>query len=264
MKLAMIAVAGLAGVASAQSADVFAGPSTGARADAYRVYNGGSLGGLDATLWDNGGLQTSPGFSELQGTDNILGYGAQLAGGGTTNNKVGDDFVVSGGGWNVTQLCFFGYQTGASATAASTFTNVNWEIFSGPVGDTTNSVASGSGLDASNFSGLHRVSAGSTLTNRQIFVNEVNVSVNLPDGNYWVAWQFEGSLASGPWAPPVTPRGAGSNGVQSINGGAYAPVTQANLEPDDFPFMIKGNVVPAPASLALVGLGGLIAGRRRR
>ena len=260
MKIAMIAVAGLAGVASAQSADVFAGPSTGARADSYRVYNGGSLGGVDATLWDNGPLETSPGFSELQTGDTILGYGHQLA--GATNNKVGDDFVVSGGGWNVTQLCFFAYQTGGSSTASS-MTNVNWEIYSGPVGDTTNSVASGSGLDGSTWTGLWRVSSGSTTMNRPIYQNEVNVNVSLPDGNYWVAWQTEGSLASGPWAPPVTPRPAGANGVQSINGGAYAAVQNGGMN-DDLPFLVKGTVIPAPASLALVGLGGLLAGRRRR
>ena len=40
-------------------------------------------------------------------------------------------------------------------------------------------------------------------------------SVNLPAGQYWVQWGMTGSLASGPWCPPVTISG------QAVTGELY-------------------------------------------
>lgn len=260
MKLALIVVAGLASVAAAQSADRFTGVHTGVRPVQSTGSNGGAYIGTDAVLWDNGGFQTRPGFSELQVGDTTFGYGNQAP---PIANSMGDDFTVSGGGWNVTSLSFFNYQTGAG-TAASTFTNVNWSIYSGAVGNTTSLVASGSGLDSSVFTGIYRVNTGLSDTNRPVFQNTVNVNVNLADGAYWVAWNVAGTLASGPWAPPVTPVAASPNAMQQIGpAGAWA-TTLNGAHADEMPFIINGNVVPAPASLALMGLGGLVAGRRRR
>lgn len=261
MKIALFAVAGLASVAAAQSADVFRGPFNTANG-ARPAYTGGSLVGTDATLWDNGGFETQPGLSILNtaGGESVFGFGSQT----TANNSVGDDFTVSGGGWNVTQLTFFGYQTGMT-TSASTFTSYNWTIYAGAIGNTANPVANGSGLDSSVWTGVYRVTdTAPTGTTRPIYANSINVSVNLADGQYWVAWNAAGSLASGPWANPVAPTPAVTNGVQSIAGGAYAAVLNGTVLGAEFPFIIRGEVVPAPASLALVGLGGLVAGRRRR
>lgn len=273
MKLAMIAVAGLAGVASAQTADTFSNnPARPYNAAEYRPYTGNGIGGLDAVLWDNGPLATGAtsrsGVAAPAGTQwSEVFPGGTSAGSNHNGNpfRVGDDFTVSGGGWNITQLCFYGYQTGSSTT--STFTNVNWTIYAGPVGDTTNQVASGSGLDATSFTGIYRIfdsNPGTSIpgTTRPIMLNEVNVNVSLPDGNYWVAWDSAGTSASGPWAPSVTPPPGGANAQQLTTTGWTAALD--GTTPLDFPFVVKGNVVPAPASLALVGLGGLIAGRRRR
>lgn len=260
MKFALIAVAGLATVASAQTADRFTGTHTGVKPTNTGGYTGGAMMGTDATLWDNGPLQTRPGFSELQVGDTIFGYGNQAP---PIGNSMGDDFTVSGGGWNVTSISFFNYQTN-SGTAASTFTNVNWTIYSGAIGNTSTVVASGSGLDSSTFTGIYRVNTGLSDTARPIFQNTVNVNVNLADGAYWLAWNVAGTLASGPWAPPVTPAPGGANGMQQIGPAGVWTTTVNGAHADELPFLINGTVVPAPASLALMGLGGLVAGRRRR
>lgn len=278
MKIAMIAVAGLAGVASAQTADTFrANPATPYNAAEYRPFTGSGIGGLDAVLWDNGGLGTGAtsrsGVAAPAGTQwsevpaGFSSAGALHSNASTLFARVGDDFTVSGGGWNVTQLCFYAYQTGSSTT--SSMTNVNWDIYRGPVGDTTDLVASGSGLDATSFTGIYRIfdsNPGTSIpgTTRPVMLNEVNVNVSLPDGNYWVAWDTQGSLGSGPWAPSVTPQPSSANAVQRISG-TWNPLTDGGAQqPLDLPFQVKGTVIPAPASLALVGLGGLLAGRRRR
>lgn len=260
MKLALIAIAGLASVASAQSADLFNGPRNSAKPTGYSGH-GLSGGGDVICLWDNGGFETQPGLSVLQGTDSIFGYGNQAP---PISNSMGDDFTVSGGGWNVSTIDFFGYQTGMT-TSTSTFTAVNWTIYAGAIGNTGTPVANGSGLASSVFTGVYRVTA-TTLTNTQrpIWRNSVNVGVTLPDGQYWVAWNTAGTLASGPWAVPVTPFPTGANAQQQIGAAGAWALTSNGGHADDMAFCVNGEVVPAPATFALMGLGGLIAGRRRR
>lgn len=260
MKIALVLVAGLASVASAQSADLFSGTATGVATPGFSAPRLGTIG-VDVTcLWDNGPLETSPGHSQLPVGDTILGYGHQTP----LSNSVGDDFTVSGGGWNISDISFFAYQTGGS-TAASSFTGVTLTIYSGAIGNTSTPVYTTSGLASSTWSGLYRNSDGiSTL--RPIYENNVaTAGLSLADGAYWVAWNTAGSLTSGPWAPPVTPHTAGgANGMQQIGAtGVWTPVVNGG-HGDDFPFCINGEVVPAPASMALLGLGGLFAGRRRR
>ena len=64
------------------------------------------------------------------------------------------------------------------------------------------------------------------------------------EGTYWVAWQTDGTLSSGPWAPPVTILGQTTtgNGQQSITGGPYAPVSDVGGQ--GFPFIIEGQSGP--------------------
>ena len=60
-------------------------------------------------------------------------------------------------------------------------------------------------MTTSVFSGIYRVTdtAPADVT-RPIMRVTVATPVTLPPGTYWVDYQFAGSLASGPWAPPVT------------------------------------------------------------
>ncbi|MFG0283902.1 MAG: PEP-CTERM sorting domain-containing protein [Phycisphaerales bacterium JB039] len=251
--LGVAALAGLATSASAQVADLGFGGSS-----PVTVVSKG-MSTSDNVLWDNGPLETEPGFSVLGPDDNILGYGHQLP----STNFVGDDFSVGAGGWQIDSFTFFAYQTGGDPTASS-FTDVSMTVYAGPVGDTSSPVASYSGLASSTFTGIFRSSDTSPRgTNRPIYANEVlTPGLSLSAGDYWVAWASAGSLTSGPWAPPVTPFVSDGNAVQSIGGGDFVPVTQASGHPDELPFVIQG--VPTPGALALFGLGGLAAIRRRR
>lgn len=257
--LASVAVVALlSGAAAGQSSDIFSGGSSASAGGRYQgpVYTGGS----DALLWDNGPVTDvvgPPALSVITAPGSLFGAGAQ---GGATNNSVADNFTVGGPGWNVNQLTFFMYQTGAASTF--TFTGVNYQIVSNnadPI-SWTSAVPGNGGLVG------YRVT-GTTLTNtdRAIFALTVPVALSLTPGNYFLRWQATGSLASGPWQPPVVPTVAGGNSTQSLAGGVYNPLLDAGSAVNvELPFRIDGEIVPAPGTFALLGLGGLLAARRRR
>ena len=123
-------------------------------------------------------------------------------------------------------ITLYGYQTGSTTT--STFTDVRVQIWNGApnaggvlvYGDTTtNRFASTS------FTNDYRVT-DTTLTNNQrpIMAMVATINTTLPAGTYWVDFQLGGTLASGPFVPPVSILGqtakAGSNGLQ-WNGTAW-------------------------------------------
>ena len=253
---ALLAVAGTN--ASAQIVDVvgLTPPSGGSGAVNSHMWTGGAP---DSVLWDNGPVFDLPGpppLSQLISPNSTFGFGAQTA--GTTSNAVADNFTVSGGGWNLTQLTFFMYQTGATSF---TFTGLNYQITNAhgdPIAWTAGTINNG-GLVA------YRVqNTTPTNTQRPIFAIQVPVNLFLGDGNYVLRWQAAGTLTSGPWQPPVVPT-TGGNGTQSLNGAAFNPAIDVGGNIGvDFPFLVEGTVVPAPGSLAILGLGGLLAARRRR
>ena len=187
-------------------------------------------GGGFPLLFDSGPLVTSAGTglngedeSVLQTTSlgmNILGAGAQSS--GATDNRVADDFEAIHGGWQLEEIVVYAYQTGE---VASTITGVTLQIWDGFPGDVGSSVVFGDNttnvLTSTAFSGILRVTEESTGTadNRQITANVITIGTFLPEGTYWVDYQFTGSGASGPWAPPITIIGQTTtgNGIQQIN-----------------------------------------------
>ncbi len=207
-----------------------------------------------AQLWNNGPAVDGSGLSVIDAGGTLLGAGHQAA----LGNTVADDFSA-GAAWNVTGLSFFAYQTGASS--AFTFTGASWQITSAH-GDAIS--LAGSAVADGGLVG-YRVSS-TTLTDRSRAIFRVDITglnVNLPAGSYVVRWGLTGTLASGPWAPYIPGSRGFGNSQQSLAGGAYAGLLDNGLGVE-LPFIINGTVVPAPASLALVGLGGLVARRRRR
>lgn len=225
-----VAFVATATYAQAQSADL-APASTGGTASVLLskpvpLSADASLAG--ALLFDNGPLVNNPGAgvggadeSVLQNTSlglNTLGAGHQQ----NLGNFVADDFEVPAGAtWNIDELRFFAYQTGGTA-AASTITGYYVQIWDGDpslpgssvlAGDLTTNV-----LTSSAFSNIYRVTETSTgvAADRPIYESVVTLAApaSLTAGTYWVQWGATGSLASGPWAPPITITG------QTVTGNA--------------------------------------------
>jgi hypothetical protein len=212
-----------------------------------------------AVLYDNGSLVTHPGggagganASAVQtGLGNsTYGFGHAISAG----LRMADDFTVPAGGWNISTITFYAYQTGSSTT--TTINNVNLRIWDGQPGasnivfgdDTTNRLA------GSSFSNIYRVlDTGLLDTARPIMADVVTVNTILPAGTYWLDWQTGGTLASGPWAPPVTILGQtgkpGANG-QQFNAGAWGPAIDTGASAvQDFPFVIEGASAQGPSIL---------------
>ncbi|MBL8875500.1 MAG: PEP-CTERM sorting domain-containing protein [Phycisphaerae bacterium] len=209
-----------------------------------------------AVLYDNGpvfSVPGSPNLSVLVTPNTTLGAGAQIS----ANNAVADNFTA-GATWNVTKLTFYMYQTGSTAFS---FTGLNYQIANAhtdAISWTSGSISNG-GLTA------YRVTSTSLgARDRAIYAIDVAVNLVLGPGNYVMRWQASGSLASGPWQPPVVPTNGGGNAMQSLAGAAFgALVDTGSGVTMELPFTMHGTVVPAPGALALLGLGGLVARRRR-
>ena len=222
-------------------------------------------------LWDNGPLITHPGAgfggadaSAISPTGTIFGFGSQQ----TANNRMADDFTVATGGWNLDSLRLFTYQT--NSTTASTITGVTLRIWDGVPGvgnivwgDNTTNVLAGTG-----FTNIYRTTA-TTLTNaaRPIMFADVNLGgLFLDAGNYYFDWSFSGTLASGPWQPPVSSATQMilGNGLQSLANGPYNPALDGTNQ-QELPFVLQGtSAIPEPTSMVVLMLGTVAFCFRRR
>ncbi len=211
-----------------------------------------------AVLYDNGPLVTHPGggfggadASALQTAIglNVYGFGHAVSSG----FRVADDFTVPAGGWNISTITFYAYQTGSTTT--STINNVNLVIWDGQPGasnivfgdTTTNRLAS------STFTNIYRsIDTGLLANNRPIMANVVTVNTALPAGTYWLDWQAGGTLSSGPWVPPVSILGQtnppGAN-AQQYNLTSWVPLIDSGTAaaPQDLPFLIEGQGATGPS-----------------
>jgi hypothetical protein len=187
---------------------------------------------------------------------NTLGFGHQVLNG----NRVADDFVIADpDGWHIDEIVFYAYQSFSPTT--STITAVNLRIWDGPPGgggaviwgDTTTNV-----LTSTTFSNIFRVTetTGGGV-DRPIMENRVLVDADFPAGTYWLDWQTDGSLASGPWAPPVTITGqaATGNALQSLtdNGATWAPAVDSGTgtPQQGLPFVIEGEILGGVSPLEI-------------
>ncbi len=202
---------------------------------------GTGSGGLDESLVQNNTLgMTTLGVRNIQGTD-----------------RLADDFTVPASGWLINRIDFFGYQTGSPTT--STFTALSLQIWDGPpqqvgstvvFGDPTTNV-----LTTSAFSNIWRAAESTSgANNRPIMANTVDgISVSLTAGTYWLDWAATGTLASGPWAPPITINGQAVTGnalVSADVGVTYAAWEDGGtLDAQGAPFIISGVLPSADVSL---------------
>lgn len=196
---------------------------------------GGGAGGADASA-----VQTALGMS-------LYGFGHQFL----TGNRMADDFTVTdAAGWQIDTITFFAYQTGSTTT--STITGAYVQIWNGAPnaggtvvwGDlTTNRLAS------TTWSNIYRV-LDTTLTDstRPIMANVATIGTTLAPGTYWVDWMLNGSLSSGPWAPPITilTQTTTGNALQyTTSSGAWAnAIDTGSGGQQGMPFIINGGVVP--------------------
>ena len=231
-------------------------------------------------LWDNGPLVNSVGTgaggadeSVLQTVAlsmNTLGFGHQVA----FDNRVADDFTVDEPGWIIDTIDFYAYQTGSPTT--STMTAVNLQIWDGDpsaggsviFGDVSTNI-----MTATAFTNIYRVTETTGgAANRPIMVQTVDLGgLELAPGTYWLDWQTDGTLGSGPWAPPVTITGTANtgDGLQSLDDGVtWTPANDSGqgTPQQAFPFVINGDLaftnpleVPTVSPIGLAFLTLLLA-----
>ena len=273
----------LANVASAQVAEVF-NPSEPlvSVVSPLNPNPGVSPAGAPACggqLFNNGAFVTSTGngtgganLSMLQSTSlgmGTLGFGHQS---GTANNRVADDFVVPAGGWTLNCAVFYAYQTGSTTT--STITAVNVRIWDGPPGAMGSNIVFGDAttnrMTASAWTNAYRVTETSaTDTTRPIMAQTINLGgLNLAAGTYWIDWQTTGSLASGPWAPPISIIGQAVTGNgQQFTGGtsAWAAAVDGGTgtPAQGLPFLLLGPVGTPTLSLSgtSIDFGSVVSGQ---
>lgn len=199
----------------------------------------GGAGGADASA-----LQTALGL-------NVYGFGHAQS----TGFRVADDFTVTDpAGWQVDSFVFYAYQTGS--TTSSTINNVNFRIWNGApnaggsiiFGDTTTNR-----LAATQWSNIYRsIDTDVMASNRPIMASEATAGIMLPPGTYWVDWQSGGSLASGPWAPPISIVGTAVTGNALQYDGTAATWaalidTGTAAAPQGLPFLVIGSAGGPPS-----------------
>lgn len=189
--------------------------------------------------------------SILQAWGTIYGYGCQF----NYDNLVADDFVVpSGETWDINSVTVAGYQTGSSTTPTFSGLYIGCYDDSPPSGTLVYGDLSTNAFSSAIWSGVYRVNeagSGST-TNRPIMAVTADLTTpwTLAEGTYWLVYQLNGSLSSGPWTPPLSiwDTQVTGNGLQSTDGGVtYAPVVNGGNE-QGFLFILEGDLVPLQRS----------------
>lgn len=210
-------------------------------------------------LFNNGPiLNLPPDQSALQDLSlgmGTYGFGCQISAG----NIMADDFTVGAGGWIIQSLVFFNYQTGSSLT--STINDVRAWVLDGSPDLPGSTVIWGNQndniLSSSVFSGIYRtLESAPGATNRPIMASTCNVNFNLPAGQYWLAWYEGGTLASGPWQPPVSIWNQCETGdgyqFTAAGGWLFAIDTLSGCS-QGLPFIINGEMGGSPIEISTWG-----------
>lgn len=152
--------------------------------------------------------------------------------------RIADDFTVPAGQiWTVNSVTVFGYQTGATAASIN---NATLRILDGSPTGTPNTLfgdQTTNRVGTVTLSGAFRVSTTTlTATNRALQAIQIQVSpaLQLPAGSYWIDFNAAGTVASGPFFPPVVPNitapAPTGNALQFAT--TWVPLTQATPNPD--------------------------------
>ena len=183
--------------------------------------------------------------------------------------SLADDFVTNGV-WCVGAIELVAYQTTA---AAPTITGVFVEIYNGDPSTTgvpipgspgfANNLISTAGYTVNNtLTGVYRVlDTALTDTSRQLQSVRIGLptplslnSAALPGGRYFLRYRFTGSVASGPFVPPITVKNSPPTGnAIQFNGTTWAPILNGGGG-QGLPFKLYGTSAALPG--AFVNLGG--------
>jgi hypothetical protein len=205
----------------------------------FVTHPGGGAGGADASA-----LQTALGMT-------VFGFTAS----DTTTFRLADDFTVPAGeNWRVESVNTYCYQTGSTTTSTFDFASLRiWNGLPGAgtivFGDTTTNR-----LGATAWTNAYRVlDTGLTNTQRPIMRQTITVGATFGPGTYWIDFNNGGTLASGPFCPPVTILGQTSTGNgQQFNGTSWVALT--DVGPQGIPFQLIGPDL-VPMGLTVDGAG---------
>jgi hypothetical protein len=238
------------------------------------------IGGLSAQVLvhDAGTFETSlvgaaTKFSTLQNTTlahTTYGYGAQKTL-PTIDNSVYDDFEVCTP-MLVDEVELYAYQTGSTTTSTITGMyiafydldpNGNPPMLGSPTLVNDQFAWLGNPV-ANTFSGVYRdLETPPGATNRPIMRIRVRICDDngnpttmtfLPGTTYWIGRQFSGSLASGPWAPPLCSdnQPVTGNAKQRVTTGTWTDPVLSGVDPQGFPHKFYGPPTSLPGSFTLV------------
>lgn len=234
-----------------------------------------AMASAGATLWNNGPIVTNPGGG-FGGADASL-VQSQLGMTGLGGNaNVGsfrraDNFTVGAGGWQLDSIQVFGYFTGGNTTT-SPIEALYVQIWSGNpsaggtvvAGDMSTNI-----LASTQWTGAYRATTNAPLGNTRPIWDAVGSlgGLILAEGEYWVEVGMFSSLGT-MWMPPVSIPDQSTTGdalTFTVSSGTWANWVDGGSNTQlGMPFVLTGSVIPAPGALAMLGLGGLVAGRRRR
>jgi hypothetical protein len=246
------------------------------------MFGSSLLSGLSGgpVYWYNGDLDA---FAASTNGDGIF---PNEVGGGDGSASTWDDFTVGPSGAVITGLFSFDELRGGSPTV---FQDANWQILNGAPGASgTTVVASGSGASAVTTDTQQAIGGIGDPYAGELYLTEVTgLNIDLAGGTYWLS--LAPDVSEGAFYNVTT---AGANGVgtpQAQDGNSYfscvacagnpvdAPAIDYVSNPSvgdtadgghiDFSMGVEGvQASPEPGTLALAGLGLLLAGiaKRRR